>query len=78
MNRPSEAVQSILGGIIGAVLIIGGALNKGFDFNKLTDPEVQGAITLLVTQASALVTWFIARRQRLGVLGSATDGKVTK
>jgi ABC-type Fe3+-siderophore transport system permease subunit len=74
--RPAESIQAVVAAIIGAVLIIYGALKDGFQFEDLQDPEVTGAITVLVGLVAALVTWYIARRQRDGELPSSRDGTV--
>jgi hypothetical protein len=73
VSRPSEAVQATIGSIVGAALIVLGAF---FDLSKLT-PEVVGAITILLSWIAAAVTWYIARKQRAGALGSGTDGTVS-
>ena len=73
MSRPSEAVQATIGSVVGAALIVLGAF---FDTSRLT-PEVVGAITILLSWVAAAVTWYVARQQRSGELGSGTDGTVS-
>ena len=74
--RPAETIQLTVAAVIGAILIIYGAVQDGFQFSDLQDPEVTGAITLLVGTVAALVTWYVARRQRDGELPSSRDGTV--
>jgi hypothetical protein len=75
LRRPSETIQAFDGTILGVVVIIVGWV-RGHDFAiPLT---VIGAVTILVSYVSAFVTWVYARRQRAGVLGSASDGSVTR
>jgi hypothetical protein len=50
--------------VVGAVLILSGLLKGGFDFNSLSDPEVQGAALLLFSKGAAVVTFFVAKKQR--------------
>lgn len=75
MSRPSETITAIAGSVIGAVLIIVGWVQEGPDVGNMPT-EVVGALTLLVGWISAGVTWWVARRQRQGSLGSTGDGKV--
>lgn len=75
-SRPAEGTQAIVSAIIGAVVILYGAFKNGFDFESLSNPEVLGAIMVLVGFVSAAVTWYIGRRQREGELQSAPDGTV--
>lgn len=77
MTRPSETVQATVSTLIGALLILYGSVSDGFELNDLSDPEVVGAITLVVGFVSAAVTWYTARKQRAGQLGSSDDGAVT-
>jgi hypothetical protein len=70
--RPSETIQATVGSIVGLILIIAGAF---FDTSKIT-PEAVGAIILLLSWIAAGVTWYIARKQRAGMLGSSRDGTV--
>jgi hypothetical protein len=70
--RPSESIQATVGSVVGAILIIMGAF---FDTSKIT-PEVVGAIILVLSWIAAGVTWYVARKQRAGVLGSSKDGTV--
>jgi hypothetical protein len=73
MKRPSEGLTAAVGSIIGATFILIGALS-----DVEIPGEVQGAVIVLVSWIAALVTWFIARQQRQGELGSAPDGSVTQ
>lgn len=79
-SRPSETIAGTVGTVLGALLILYGALHDGFDFTDLQDPEVSGAITLLVGLVSGLVTYFVAKRQRdpTSNVSSADDGSVVK
>jgi phosphate/sulfate permease len=72
VSRPSETIQAAIGSIVGAALIVAGAF---FDTSKIT-PEVVGALILLLSWIAAGVTWYIARKQRAGLLGSSKDGTV--
>jgi hypothetical protein len=76
LPRPSETIQATISALIGAALIIYGAVKNGFDFEDVTNPEVQGAVMLVVGFVATLVTWYVARRQRDRELGSANDGAV--
>ena len=76
MTRPAETITAAIGVLLGAVQILVGAFSDGFDFGDLNDPEVTGAITTLVGFVASIVTWYIARRQRSGQIGSGTDGSV--
>ena len=76
MTRPSETIQATVSALIGAALVIYGAVKNGFDFEDISNPEVQGAILTVVGFVSALVTWYVARRQRTGDLLSSPDGTV--
>jgi hypothetical protein len=76
MTRPSESLTAAVGTILGALFILLGATEGGFDFDELKSPEVQGAVMLLVSWIAAGVTWYIAKRQRAGELTSAKDGSV--
>jgi ABC-type uncharacterized transport system permease subunit len=73
VSRPSEALQATIGSLVGAILIVFSAF---FDVSRIT-PEVVGAITILLSWIAAAVTWYIARKQRAGALGSGTDGTVS-
>lgn len=73
MSRPSEAAQAAIGSIVGAVLIVAGAF---FDTSKIT-PKVVGGVIILLSWIAAGVTWYIARKQRAGELGSSRDGTVS-
>jgi hypothetical protein len=71
MTRPSETVTAAVGSILGALFAI--LVAYGVDI-----PDgVQTAAVVLVAWIATGVTWFYARRQRAGALGSAPDGKVT-
>jgi hypothetical protein len=76
MTRPSESLTAAVGTVLGALFILLGATEGGFDFDELKSPEVQGAVMLLVSWIAAGVTWYIARRQRAGTLASSEDGSV--
>ena len=78
LNRPAETISATVGTVVGAVLVIVGAVDDGLDFNDLSDPEVQGAIAILVGIVSSVVTFFVARRQRdpSDPIASAEDGTV--
>ena len=71
MNRPSESITAIVGSVVGAILILVSAI-----WDVEVGAEVSGAIVVLVSWTAALVTWFVAKRQRSGDLGSAVDGTV--
>jgi membrane-bound ClpP family serine protease len=75
-SRPAELSQAVISGIVGAIMILVGAFSHGFDFNSFKDPEVLGAITLLIGFVSSAVTWFKAKQQRAGELLSRVDGTV--
>jgi hypothetical protein len=76
VTRPAETVQATISGLLGAVLVIYGVTKNGFDFEALSNPEVVGALTVVVGFASSVTTWFTARQQRAGELQSAPDGTV--
>jgi len=76
LPRPAETIQATISALIGAALIIYGAAHGGFTFEDVKNPEVQGAVMVIVGFVSTLVTWFVARRQRDRELGSAPDGVV--
>jgi uncharacterized membrane protein HdeD (DUF308 family) len=76
MTRPAETIQATVSALIGALLILYGVVKNGFDFEDLQNPEVQGAIVLIVGFVSAAVTWYVSRRQRDGELPSSRDGTV--
>ena len=73
MTRPSETIVAAVGSIVGALLIVLGAFT---DFTVTT--EVAGAITLLIAWIATAVTWYIAKRQRAGLLLSGDAGEVLK
>jgi phosphate/sulfate permease len=73
VSRPSETLQAAIGSIVGAALIVAGAF---LDTSKIT-PEVVGALTILLSWVAALVTWYVARKQRTGELAAAKDGSVS-
>jgi hypothetical protein len=75
-ERPAESFQAILSGLVGAAMILWGAFHNGFDFSKLSDPEVSGALAVLLGFAAAVRTWWVARHQREGKVASAPDGTV--
>jgi len=76
VTRPAETIQATISALLGAILVIYGWMKNGFDFEALSNPEVVGAITVIVGFASTAVTWFVARQQRAGELKSAPDGTV--
>ena len=78
MRRPAETIQFSVAAVIGAILIIYGVVKDGLQLTDLTDPEVQGAITLLTGVVAAVVTWYIARKQRdpASDVTSGSDGTV--
>jgi hypothetical protein len=76
VSRPSETLQAAVASFIGAALVIYGVAKNGFDFEDLANPEVSGAITILIGFVSAGVTWYVGRKQRAGTLTSAPDGTV--
>jgi uncharacterized membrane protein HdeD (DUF308 family) len=76
VTRPAETAQATVSALLGAVLIIYGVVKNGFDFEALSNPEVVGAITVIVGFIASAVTWFVAREQRQGELKSASDGTV--
>lgn len=71
MSRPSESLTAAVGSIVGAALIVFGALTK-FEVSA----EVSGAFITLVSWIAAAATWWIARKQRKGQMQSAPDGTV--
>jgi uncharacterized membrane protein YdbT with pleckstrin-like domain len=71
VSRPSEVITGIVGSVVGAILIIIGAVWK-----VEVTPEVSGAIVTVVAWIAAGVTWYIAHRQRDGQLRAAKDGTV--
>jgi hypothetical protein len=74
IKRPAETLTAAIASILGALFIVLGAVDDGFE--GLRSPEVQGAIVILVGWIAAAVTWYVAKRQRAGELKSATDGTV--
>ena len=70
--RPSETVTGVISSIIGAVLVI-----VGWGTEIEIPAEVTGALVTLLGWVAAGVTWYIARKQREGALGSAKDGTVS-
>ena len=76
MTRPAETLQAILAAVIGAIVIIQGALDDGFQLDDVQ--TIVGAIMVVVGLVAHLVTWYIARRQRDPTqnLTSGTDGTV--
>lgn len=77
-TRPAETGQLTVSAIIGALLFLYGIIKNGFDFEDLSNPEVQGAIMVVVGAVAAGITWYTARRQRdpADTLESAPDGTV--
>lgn len=71
MTRPSEALQAIVGTVVGSVLIIVAAITK-----VDVPGEVSGAIVTLVSFIAWGVTAYVSNRQRAGALPSAQDGAV--
>lgn len=71
MSRPSETITGIVGSVVGALVVV-----LGWVWPVEIPTEVVGAITVLVSWIAALVTWWIANRQRKGELASAPDGTV--
>lgn len=71
MERPSETITATVGSLVGAALML-----LGFASKVQVPPEVAGAIVTLVAFVAALVTNFVARKQRAGELDSAVDGTV--
>ena len=76
MTRPAETIQAIVAAIIGAIVIIQGALEDGFQLDDVQ--TIVGAVMVVVGLIAPIVTWFIARRQRDPTenLTSASDGTV--
>lgn len=76
MTRPAETIQAIVAAIIGAIVIIQGALEDGFQLDDVQ--TIVGAIMVVVGLVAPIVTWYIARRQRdpADGLSSGTDGTV--
>jgi ABC-type uncharacterized transport system permease subunit len=76
LTRPAETIQAIVAAIIGAIVIIQGALEDGFQLDDVQ--TIVGAIMVVVGLVAPIVTWYIARRQRdpADSLSSGTDGTV--
>jgi len=76
MTRPAETRQAILAAVIGAIVIIQGALDDGFQLDDVQ--TIVGAIMVVVGLVAPLVTWYIARKQRdpTESLTSGSDGTV--
>ena len=76
-DRPAEVITAVIATLVGGWQIIVGLLDDGFQFSDLSDPELTGFLTVVIGYVAALVTWYIARKQRANQLGSAPDGAVT-
>ncbi len=74
-TRPAEFTQAFLGTVLGASRLIQGWAKGGFDLGVLT-PELQGAILILVSFVSTLMTWLTAKAQREGQASSDLAGEV--
>jgi len=76
MSRPAETIQAIIAAAVGAIVIIQGALDDGFQLEDVQ--TIVGAIMVVVGLVAPLVTWYIARRQRdpADNLSSGRDGTV--
>lgn len=76
MTRPAETISAIIAAIVGAITIIQGALDDGFQLDDVQ--TIVGAIMVVVGLVAPLVTWYIARRQRdpSSDVTSASDGTV--
>lgn len=70
MTRPSESISATVGVIVGATVALLAA------YGIAVPPAAVGPIVTLVSFVAAGVTWYIARKQRAGELGSAVDGVV--
>lgn len=70
MSRPSETASAAIGSIVGAVL----AILAAYDIN--VPAAVGPAVIILVGWVAAAVTWFIAKKQRIGQATSGADGTV--
>jgi len=77
VSRPAETISAIVAAVVGAITIIQGALEDGFQVDDVQ--TIVGAIMVVVGLVAPLVTWFIARRQRdpTSNVTSAPDGTVT-
>jgi hypothetical protein len=71
VSRPSETITGIVGSIVGAFLVL---LGEFGDVEVSTNATA--AIIVLVSWIAAGVTWYVARKQRAGELGSSKDGTV--
>jgi drug/metabolite transporter (DMT)-like permease len=76
MTRPAETIQAIIAAIIGAIVVIQGVLDDGFQLDDVQ--TIVGAVMVVVGLVAPVVTWIIARRQRdpTDNLTSGTDGTV--
>ncbi len=74
MKRPNEVSTASIAIILGAVESIFAWTKGGIDLTKISD--LAGPITVLVGFVPAIVTWFVAAKQRAGELISAKDGTV--
>ncbi len=73
MTRPSEAITATVGSIVGAAVIL---LASFTDWEPST--EVVGAVVVIISWIAAAVTYFVAKRQAAGSLGSGPTGEVLK
>jgi hypothetical protein len=73
VSRPSETITGIVGSIVGAVLVL---LGEFGDIEVSTNATA--AIIVIVSWIAAGVTWYVARKQRSGELGSSRDGTVNQ
>jgi hypothetical protein len=76
LTRPAETIQAIVAAIIGAIVIIQGALDDGFQLDDVQ--TIVGAIMVVVGLVAPIVTWYIANRQRdpTDNVTSGSDGTV--
>ena len=76
MTRPAETISAIVGAVIGAITIIQGALDDGFQLDDVQ--TIVGAVMVVVGLVAPIVTYFVAKRQRdpAANLTSAADGTV--
>jgi len=76
VTRPAETISAIVAAAVGAITIIQGALEDGFQLDDVQ--TIVGAIMVVVGLVAPIVTWYIARRQRdpSSDVTSASDGTV--
>jgi hypothetical protein len=76
MTRPAETISAIIAAIVGAITIIQGALDDGFQLDDVQ--TIVGAVMVVIGLVAPLVTWYIARRQRdpTDSVTSGSDGTV--